>query len=69
MTISSQICAVIERETGQAVTPATPIESLGVDSLEFVNLLLELSNEIGGEIPDSRIPHIKTVGDIVVELV
>lgn len=59
------ICEVIERETGQAVTEATPLEDLNTDSLEFMDLLLAISNETGKTIPDNRLGELHTVGDIM----
>ena len=67
MTIEG-ICATIKRETGQTVTGATLIDSLEVDSLEFLNLLLVVSGEAGKDIPDNRIPALRTVADIAAEL-
>jgi len=51
------ICAVIERETGQKVTEDTPLDELNVDSLEFLDLLIVLGVPNDGEY--------QTVGDIV----
>lgn len=50
------ICAVIERETGQSVTEETPLENLNVDSLEYLDLLLVL------EVPSDGV--YQTVGDL-----
>jgi acyl carrier protein len=57
------VCEVIERETGQAVNESTPLESLNVDSLEFIELLLVIGNETGKDI--TNIADLKTVADIV----
>jgi len=62
MTIEDVIAAV-EEETGQAVTPETKISDLGIDSLEFMDLILHVSNKCG-EIPDSAVPSIETVDDL-----
>ena len=64
----SEVCAIIERETGHAVTQETALESLDVDSLEFLDLLLVLGDAAGKAIKDERIGSIKTVGDIAREL-
>jgi acyl carrier protein len=53
------ILEIIESETGQAVQEDTPIESLALDSLEFLDLLLAVG------IQDSALGSIQTVGDIV----
>lgn len=40
-------------------------EDLGADSLDLVDLVMELENEFDAEIPDEDIQNIKTVGDVV----
>lgn len=62
------VCDVIERELGLPVTEETALEDLPMDSLEFVDLLLSISNETGRSIPDSKVSELTTVGDIVREL-
>lgn len=64
---SEQVCAVIERETGQAVTEETPMDSLGVDSLEFIDLLLTLEDESGKNVPFEKAAELKTVGNLARE--
>lgn len=50
----------------ELVTPeATITDDLGADSLDLVDLVMELENEFDTEIPDEDIQNIKTVGDIV----
>lgn len=61
-------CDVIERLTGQQVTLDTPLEELEVDSLEFLDLLLSLSEVAGKSIEDHKIGSLKTVGDLEREL-
>lgn len=51
MSFTIQVCAVVERETGEHITPGTRLEDLGLDSLEYANLLLEVSKSTGKEIP------------------
>jgi acyl carrier protein len=62
---NDQVFAIIERETGQKVDDSTLLESLEVDSLEFLDLVLVISAEVGKEIPDEQLSQLKTVGDIV----
>lgn len=68
MNIHETVCAVIERETGEKVDSNTSLDSLPVDSLEFMELLITIGNEIGKEVPDGKIGQMQTVGDIVREL-
>lgn len=44
---------------------ASVTDDLGADSLDLVDLVMELENEFDVEIPDEDIQNIKTVGDIV----
>ncbi len=41
------------------------IEDLDADSLDVVELIMDLEGEYGVEIPDDDLPNLKTVGDIV----
>lgn len=62
------VCAVIERETGQKVTPETTLDELNVDSLEYLDLILTLEKESGKEIPVLSYRDLNTVGDMAKEL-
>lgn len=63
------VCEVIERELGQPVTEDTLLEDLPMDSLEFIDVLLAISNETGKSVPDEKVSSLMTVGDIVRESV
>ncbi len=41
------------------------IEDLKADSLDVVELIMDLEQQYGVEIPDDDLPSIRTVGDIV----
>lgn len=41
------------------------IEDLKADSLDVVELIMDLEQKYSIEIPDDELPNIKTVGDIV----
>ena len=43
----------------------TTFESLGIDSLDKINLSFEVEEAFGIEIPDASIGTIRTVGDMV----
>ena len=50
----------------EAMTMDTNIAAdLGADSLDVVELLMELQDEFDIEIPDEEIENIKTIGDLV----
>jgi acyl carrier protein len=57
MTIE-EVMVAVQEETGEAVTPETKLSILGMDSLEFLDLLVRLS------IPDSLVPSLDTVRDL-----
>lgn len=51
---------------GELVTMEAMIsDDLGADSLDLVDLVMELENEFDTEIPDEDVQNIKTVGDVV----
>ena len=48
------------------VTPdAKFIEDLGADSLDTVELVMELEDKFGNEIPDDEAEKLQTVGDVI----
>lgn len=48
------------------VTPdAKFIEDLGADSLDTVELVMELEDKFGNEIPDDQAEKLQTVGDVI----
>jgi acyl carrier protein len=58
MTIEDVI-QIVERETGHKVTAETELKDVVGDSLDFVDLLLQI-----GDIPDAVVPRINTVNDL-----
>jgi acyl carrier protein len=70
MSLFEQVRKIIAEETGSNeswITESTTLDSLGVDSLEFVSLM----QAIGAikSIPESRYYALNTVGDILEALV
>lgn len=59
---------IIEIETGQKVDDDTPLDDLKIDSLEFLQLLIEISDATGKQVPDVQIGGLQTVGDIARQL-
>ena len=57
------IAKELEVESKQLTPEARFIEDLGADSLDIVELVMELEEEFGIEIPDEDADKIKTVGD------
>jgi long-chain acyl-CoA synthetase len=57
-----------ERFEGQYITPDTHVQlDLGVDSLEWLNLTLEIRNRIGIDLTDEAVGRIETVRDLLQE--
>lgn len=49
-----------------AITPESKlIEDLHADSLDIVELVMDMESEFDVQIPDEQLPKIKTVGDIM----
>jgi acyl carrier protein len=66
---ASKIKDIIEKELGverEKLTPeASFIEDLGADSLDIVELVMELEDEFGIQIPDTDSEKIQTVGNAI----
>ena len=66
---ASKIKDIIEKELGvereKLVPEASFIEDLGADSLDIVELVMELEDEFNMEISDEEAEKIVTVGDAV----
>lgn len=60
-----KIIALVEEETGKQVTMESDFDSLGMDSLEFVDLILKAQQLSGKAITDAEVAKINTVGDLV----
>ncbi len=41
------------------------VDDLKADSLDIVELIMDLEQEFDVEIPDGALPNVKTIGDIV----
>ena len=52
-------------EASSITADSNIIEDLGADSLDIVELVMALEDEIGTAIPDDEIVNFKTVGDVV----
>jgi acyl carrier protein len=47
------------------ITPSTPFAELGADSLDTVELVMELEEEFDISIPDDVAERLRTVGDVI----
>lgn len=64
-----KVAQLLAEQLGIPQSKITPesriIEDLGADSLDVVELLMQLEDETGKTIPDDEVTKIKTVGEIV----
>ena len=51
--------------TPEDITPDSTFESLGIDSLDIVELIMALEEEFDIEIPDAEAEKVTTVNDVV----
>jgi acyl carrier protein len=63
-----KVIETVERETGQKVTAETSLDDLGLDSLEFISLVLAVGEATGKTIPDEKIAGLTRVEDLAREL-
>ena len=57
------ICEQLGVSEDEVTPEASFIEDLGADSLDIVELVMELEEQFGLEIPDEEADKLKTVGD------
>ncbi|HNV05657.1 MAG TPA: acyl carrier protein [Petrotogaceae bacterium] len=59
------ICEKLDVEKDKVTLQAVLTDDLGADSLELVDLAMEIESSLGTAIADSELEKIKTVGDVV----
>ena len=65
MIIEEQIIDILEEATGHAVTKGTKIDSLDLDSLEFLQLVVDIDTELEIKIPLEQVTECDTVQDLI----
>ena len=67
--ISAEVIAILAKQLGKPVADVTENkrikEDLGADSLDIVEMLMNLEEKYGITIPDETLADVKTVGDMV----
>lgn len=66
--IRDDVLAVVAEECSAdlaSLDDSTTFESLGVDSLEFISLMLAIGGKVGQDIPQERMPECRTIGDVL----
>ena len=71
--ILQRLTAVIARSSSapvdaSTVTEATSLESFAVDSLVLVDLIFDLEQEFGVQLPAEQLMAMRTMGDLVTQL-
>ena len=55
----------LELDADEITLDSSLVEDLGIDSLDFVDIVMSLEDEFDSEFPEEDMTDIKTVGDIV----
>ena len=55
----------LELDADEITMDSNLVEDLGIDSLDFVDIVMSLEDEFETEVPEEDMAGIKTVGDIV----
>ena len=55
----------LELDADEITMDSSLVEDLGIDSLDFVDIVMSLEDEFDTELPEEDMAGIKTVGDIV----
>lgn len=63
--IQAIIADKLSVDAGSVIMEASFIEDLNADSLDIVELIMALEDELDLEIPDEDVENFKTVGDVV----
>jgi acyl carrier protein len=61
----ARIIASVKSIPAETIKPESTLESLGMDSLDKINMLFELEGEFNIDIPDEEARSITTVSEIV----
>jgi len=69
MAVADKVKEIIVKQLGvnpdEVTEDASFIDDLGADSLDTVELVMELEKEFGMEIPDDEANNIRSVGDAI----
>lgn len=56
---------IIKKRTNKKFNESTEINFLGLDSLDLVELVMEIEDELNVKIPDEKLNNIKTISDLL----
>lgn len=63
--VQAMLAEQLDIDADKITLQSEVVKDLGADSLDVVELLMQLEEEFGVTLPDSEIENIKTVQDIV----
>lgn len=67
MSVQEQVLEVINKTMGREVTSvADTLDSLGVDSLDRVEIVMDLEDEFNIEVSDEEMASLVTVADLII---
>ena len=59
------ILNILSKRTNKKFNNSTEIKLLGLDSLDLVELITEIEDELNVKIPDEELVNIKTIDDLL----
>lgn len=59
------LCDQLDLEENIVTMDSDIVKDLGADSLDVVDLVMTIEDELGLEVPDDQIENFRTVGDVV----
>ncbi|MGL5204688.1 MAG: acyl carrier protein [Metamycoplasmataceae bacterium] len=59
------ILNIIKQRTNKKISPSTNIKELGIDSLDLVEMVMEIEQELDIKISDEELTNIKTIDDLI----
>ena len=59
------ICDQLDLEEDKVTMDSDIMEDFEADSLDVVDLVMSIEDEVGLEVPDDQIENFRTVGDVV----
>jgi acyl carrier protein len=64
--IEQEIFAIVKEKLAvNEVARATTLQELGADSLDVVEVLMEVESRLGVAIPDQEASNMKTIGEVI----
>jgi len=65
-TIENEIFAIVKEKLAvNEVARTTTLQELGADSLDVVEVLMEVESKLGVAIPDQEASNMKTIGEVI----